>query len=703
MKKTSQSVNNIDIRQDLAAGPINKKPETEHSSKQEKLQTQNKTNSGTQVMVETSGRHTYRGYERGSTMEREQSDEYGQAITGRGKDPRGMTGDREPDASTVSQEDTLEDTSGRHIYIGQGEWISMENEQLDEKEHPLAWESKEARAWWQQLDEDTHNHQQVLEKGYPNRWGAKIPVKSGWNLEKMEQYLEKYHDKEVVQWLRYGWPTGRIPGWENPKINNKNHKGPTGHPGVVKKYIEKEIQKGAVMGPYHKIPFASRVGISPISTRPKKGTEERRIILDLSFPPGQSVNDGIPKDTYLGFQAKLSFPKVDDFALRIHQLGTEAAMFKIDLSRYFRQLPLDPGDYSLIGYIIEGKIYFDKMLPMGMRSAPYIAQRVTDVIAYIHKSMEFYLLNYVDDFVSAEKKERIWEGFRFLTQLLQDLGVETSKEKVVQPTNRMAFLGITFDAGKQTMEIPEHKVKDITQDLDAWLYKNKATRKELESLIGKLQFATKCVRAGRVFMSRLLNWIRGLDRRGFHPIPLEARKDLAWWRRFLHEHNGVSLMWLQAVPGEDTLIATDASKYGFGGTLHTAYFRGRFPEHYSTLNIAILELKAVMVALKIWATALQGKYFWIAVDNEAVASILNTGASREELLQDTMREIALIAAKHQFVIKARHIRGVDNRVPDWLSRWNEQKARRAFREYSKDKGLTRIYVDQSHLQNKHLW
>ena len=41
-------------------------------------------------------------------------------------------------------------------------------------------------------------------------------------------------------------------------------------------------------------------------------------------------------------------------------------MFKIDLSRYFRQLPLDPGDYSLIGYIIGGRLYFNKVLLMGM-------------------------------------------------------------------------------------------------------------------------------------------------------------------------------------------------------------------------------------------------------------------------------------------------------------------------------------------------
>ena len=138
------------------------------------------------------------------------------------------------------------------------------------------------------------------------------------------------------------------------------------------------------MGPFQKIPFAGNIGISPLSTRPKKGSDERRVILDLSFPIGEAVNDGIPKDTYMGFMATLRFPKTDDFATRIFYLGKGCYIFKIDLSRYFRQIPLDPRDYSLIGYVIDGDIYFDKVIPMGMRSASYIAQRITNAIAYIH-------------------------------------------------------------------------------------------------------------------------------------------------------------------------------------------------------------------------------------------------------------------------------------------------------------------------------
>ena len=117
--------------------------------------------------------------------------------------------------------------------------------------------------------------------------------------------------------------------------------------------------KNAIMGPYDKIPFssASKVGISPLSTRPKRDSQDRRVILDLSFPSGESVNDGMTKDHYLGFEAKLTFPKVDELALRIHQLGEGCLMFKVDLSRYFRQLPLDPANYLSTFEVVRPNIW----------------------------------------------------------------------------------------------------------------------------------------------------------------------------------------------------------------------------------------------------------------------------------------------------------------------------------------------------------
>ena len=262
-------------------------------------------------------------------------------------------------------------------------------------------------------------------------------------------------------------------------------------------------------------------------------------------------------------------------------------MFKVDLSRYFRQIPLDPGDYSLIGYVIDGKIYWDKVLPMGLRSAPYIAQRITNAIAYIHRQMQYFLLNYVDDFVGAEFRQKAWQAFTALTTLLQELRVEPSKDKIVPPTTRLEFLGITFDSKKMTIEISDEKLKEIQTELHTWLFKTTARRKEVKSLVGKLQFMAKCVRSGRVFLGRLIQWIRTMDRKTAYSIPLEARKDIAWWGRCAQEFNGAAILWLLKEPGTDTVLRTDACPKGYGGICGDQYFRGRFPIKLHKVNIAI--------------------------------------------------------------------------------------------------------------------
>ena len=85
-----------------------------------------------------------------------------------------------------------------------------------------------------------------------------------------------------------------------------------------------------------------------LNSVPKQGSDERRFILDLSCPKGASVNDGICKDFYLGEPVNLTYPTVDDIAERIVQFGP-GCLFKRDLKRAYRQLPVDPYDYPLLG------------------------------------------------------------------------------------------------------------------------------------------------------------------------------------------------------------------------------------------------------------------------------------------------------------------------------------------------------------------
>jgi len=58
--------------------------------------------------------------------------------------------------------------------------------------------------------------------------------------------------------------------------------------------------------------------------------------MDLSFPIGSSLNDGIPRDTYLGEPFTLRLPGIDAFVDIIRELGAGCWLFKRDLSRAYR-------------------------------------------------------------------------------------------------------------------------------------------------------------------------------------------------------------------------------------------------------------------------------------------------------------------------------------------------------------------------------
>ena len=201
----------------------------------------------------------------------------------------------------------------------------------------------------------------------------------------------------------------------------------------------------------------------------------------------------------------------------------------------------------------------------------------------------------------------------------------------------------------------------------------------------------------------MIQWIRSMNRHDKYHIPLGARKDMAWWARYLNEFNGKAILWLVKEPGVDTVIATDACPSGLGGTAEQEYFHLTFPPHMRKKNIAHLEMWALLVALKLWGRKCTGKYFWVHVDNEAVAYIVNSGSSRDEYLQDCLTELAMITAKHQFIIKAKHIMGTHNRIPDWLSRWRLSGYRKKFHDFARNKSMKRIVATQTLLQFEHSW
>ena len=186
--------------------------------------------------------------------------------------------------------------------------------------------------WSQQMGQNNYIQDlllahKVIQSGIPNRFGCRIPVKSTWNIPLMESLLSQYHDKDVLEWLKFGFTVSRE-NLADPWPSNTNHAGATQFPNSINTYLLNEIRLGATMGPFVVPPFINRIGISPLSSRPKRDSHERRIILDLSFPFSNAVNDGIAKDSYYGQKIRLTYPTIDTLCQRIAQLGRGCLIWK---------------------------------------------------------------------------------------------------------------------------------------------------------------------------------------------------------------------------------------------------------------------------------------------------------------------------------------------------------------------------------------
>ena len=291
------------------------------------------------------------------------------------------------------------------------------------------------------------------------------------------------------------------------------------------------------------------------------------------------------------------------------------------------------------------------------------------------KQCGYSLLNYLDDFAGAESPDQAEIVFNLLKKLLENCGFEESVEKACAPSTVMSFLGVEFNTVDLTLSVTPERVDEILLLVRTWLDKSVATVKELQSLLGKLHFISSCVRPGRLFVCRLLTWLRSLpDDRNTHVIPLYVRKDLLWWSCFLNTYNGISMMLLEDWSHPDEFLESDATLCSCGGWFpqKREFFHVKFPDFILNFNLHVnqCELLALMICVKLWSCYFSNKKILLKCDNQSTVAVLNSGSTKDSFMQCCLREILFFAARYNFEVRAVYFPGIDNRTADVLSRWH---------------------------------
>ena len=525
------------------------------------------------------------------------------------------------------------------------------------------------------LARQVHIHHLVRASGKPNFAGLRIPLETHLNIPEIRRLSKGFPDQLAVDFLEFGFPINYVLSEAHlPTAIPRNHKGARDFPQAVDKYLEKEITLGATLGPCDENPLKpSPLAISPVNTVEKNTLDpnDRRIISNASFPSGASVNDGIPKESFLGDPFKLELPGMDEFIDLVNKFGRGALMYKRDLSRAFRQLLADPADWNKLGFCWKGKFYVDRALVMGLRTSSICCQKTTDLVVFIAREQaECFIVNYLDDMDGVDTPEHAWVAFEFLGELLVAMGLIESLPKALSPRTSMPHLGILVDTLLMIMQITPDRMEAILAELHLWQNKAEATKKELQSLLGKLLFVSKCVYNSRIFLSRLLNLLREAPEEGGVMLSDDARRDIHWFQVFMPTHNGVSLIPEPEWSEPDVVFATDACLVGLGGVCGQDYFTERFPDHIleQNLHISALEMLAVTVGIRLWGHKLTRKRITIFCDNKPTVITISSGKTKCPFMQGCLRELCFWLAKADCQLRVVHLSSEENRLPDLLSR-----------------------------------
>ena len=254
------------------------------------------------------------------------------------------------------------------------------------------------------------------------------------------------------------------------------------------------------------------------------------------------------------------------------------------------------------------------------------------------------------------------------------LGVPVAEHKREGPTTCLTFLGIEMDTQVSQLRLPAAKLHRLRLLLEDWGDRKVCSRQELESLLGLLNHACKVVRSGRSFLCRMIDLLHSVAMHPLipHPIRLnrEFRSDLAWWRLFIVQWNGVSFLppprWL---PAQE--LATDASgSWGCWAWHEVHWFQVQWDRTSLPLPIVVKELLPIVLACEQWGAGWNGRLIRCHCDNQAVVACLRSRTSKNRHCLHMLRALALIEARHCFHLQPQYINTRANHLADDLSRNN---------------------------------
>ena len=362
--------------------------------------------------------------------------------------------------------------------------------------------------------------------------------------------------------------------------------------------------------------------------------------------------------------------------------GVGSFLAKTDIKSAFRIIPIQPADYNLLGFCWRGSYYYDRCLAMGLASSCKTFETLSTAVQWIAQTKLgiSYMLHLLDDFlIISGSHEQCSRELTLFLDLCSYLGIPMAPDKTIGPSTVLSFAGIELDTVRSEARLPYEKVQRCTSMLSDYLKCKKVTLRELQSLIGLLNFACSVVLPGRAFLRRLIDLTIGITRpQHFIRLNRSVKSDMQIWLAFLSNFNGSSFFLSRNwITNSSLQLYTDASgSLGHGAVFRDQWFYGPWPDSWKPFNIAVLEFYPIVLSVIIWGHFMRNQRITFFTDNEALVHVINKNSCRDKFLMSFMRQLVLVCLQNNILFRARHVPGIKNDLADSLSRLQIQRFRR---------------------------
>jgi hypothetical protein len=234
--------------------------------------------------------------------------------------------------------------------------------------------------------------------------------------------------------------------------------------------------------------------ISALGAVDKSDSGKIRLIHDCSRPPGSAVND-------YAINEKFSYSSMQDAAALV---TPGCYLAKVDLSNAYRSVKIHPSNFEISGlaWTFSGDnkptIMYDTRLMFGARKSPSIFNELSQAVCRIMKSKGVSrIIAYLDDFlIISDTFEECQRNMQHLLQTLRALGFAINYSKIRGPSQRLTFLGVELDTINYTLRLPDAKLSKFMDEINIMYKRKTASKKELQSLAGRLSWASQIVVGG---------------------------------------------------------------------------------------------------------------------------------------------------------------------------------------------------------------